>query len=213
MADQACFSPQKAQQILDGAARVFAAAGFGGASMSRIAAEAGVSKGTLYNYFSGKQALFAAFVQRECTDHITLIFDDLPPQLPLEAALRLLGRRLLTMLLSDSGLLIYRMVVAEAAQFPGLAEAFHAAGPRRAIACMAGWIRAQVAAGLLDVADAEFAAEQLFALMQTRLLMRRRLGMLCPVEPAQIDQVVDQGVRLFMRGYATEAALAGHTGA
>lgn len=42
-------SPEKRTQILAGAAAVFAADGYEGASMARIAAVAGVSKGTLYN--------------------------------------------------------------------------------------------------------------------------------------------------------------------
>ena len=37
----------KSEQILDGARRVFLAAGFDGASMGEIARAAGVSKGTL----------------------------------------------------------------------------------------------------------------------------------------------------------------------
>ncbi|MCK0168370.1 TetR/AcrR family transcriptional regulator [Jannaschia sp. S6380] len=43
--------------ILKGAARVFARQGVAGASMAQVAAEAGVSKGTLYHYWDGKDAL------------------------------------------------------------------------------------------------------------------------------------------------------------
>ncbi len=183
MDSQETRSPLKETQILDGAAMVFSRDGFGRASMSQIAAAAGVSKGTLYNYFPGKEALFAAWVQRECTVRIALIFDDLPAAEAPAETLRRIGRRMLEMLLSGAGLLMYRMVVAEAGHFPGLAEAFFAAGPRRTIATMAAWISGQVEAGTLAVADAEFAAEQLFALMQTRLLMRRRLGLQIDIPP------------------------------
>lgn len=43
--------------ILHGAARVFAAGGYHGASMSALAAECGVSKALLYHYWSSKEAL------------------------------------------------------------------------------------------------------------------------------------------------------------
>ncbi|MHB1167085.1 MAG: TetR/AcrR family transcriptional regulator [Carboxydocellales bacterium] len=48
----------KKDLILDAAAAVFAKHGFHDAKMEEIAVEAGVGKGTLYEYFSSKQQLF-----------------------------------------------------------------------------------------------------------------------------------------------------------
>src|SRR6195952_4782416 len=56
----------KRRQILDGARRVFMDLGFDGASMGEIARAAGVSKGTLYVYFTDKAKLFEAMVEQEC---------------------------------------------------------------------------------------------------------------------------------------------------
>jgi AcrR family transcriptional regulator len=50
----------KRLQIMDGAREVFLAQGFDAASMGAIARKAGVSKGTLYVYFDGKEQLFEA---------------------------------------------------------------------------------------------------------------------------------------------------------
>jgi AcrR family transcriptional regulator len=47
-------------EILEAARRVFARAGFSGATVDEIAEEAGVAKGTVYLYFSSKQDLFRA---------------------------------------------------------------------------------------------------------------------------------------------------------
>jgi TetR/AcrR family transcriptional repressor of mexJK operon len=104
MADQDTLSPEKERQILDGAGRVFALDGYEGASMSRIAAEASVSKGTLYNYFSGKADLFGAFVRRECTSGVTLLFDEIDESVPPEEMLTRIGRQLVAMLTSETGL-------------------------------------------------------------------------------------------------------------
>jgi AcrR family transcriptional regulator len=49
-------------QLLAAAARVFARAGYHGASMSEIAAEAGFSKGALYWNFASKEDLFFALL-------------------------------------------------------------------------------------------------------------------------------------------------------
>ncbi len=53
---------KKRAQILDGARAVFLAEGFDGASMEAIAHAAGVSKGTLYTHFKGKDELFASLI-------------------------------------------------------------------------------------------------------------------------------------------------------
>jgi AcrR family transcriptional regulator len=206
MADQEIRSPEKERQILDGAAAAFAESGYEGASMSHIAVMAGVSKGTLYNYFDGKKALFGAFVQRECTQRLLLIFDEIEHDAPIEATLLRIGRRIVDMLLSESGLLIYRMVVAEAQKFPELAEAFHDAGPKRALERMTTLIGIQADAGHLVVADPGFAADQLFALMQTRVVVKRRMGLMSVVTEPEIERVVREAVQLFLRGYGRTAA-------
>jgi AcrR family transcriptional regulator len=196
-------SPEKESQILDGAAAVFAEAGYAGASMSRIAAVAGVSKGTLYNYFTGKRELFIAFMRRVYDAHFAMIFDDDHDGSNAEQELARMCRRIMELLVSQDGLLVYRMVIAEAPNFPELAEAFYAVGAQRGLARMTDWVRRNAAACHMDVEDPEFAAEQLFALIQTRVVLRRRLRLTDSVTADEIDRVVGAGVRLFLRGYGT----------
>jgi AcrR family transcriptional regulator len=191
----------KEDQILKGAASVFAQDGYEGASMSRIAAEAGVSKGTVYNYFTNKAELFTAYIQRECAQSIALLFDDLDPAITPDETLRQVGRRLVTMLLSETGLVMYRMVVAECAKFPELAQAFYAVGPAAAIHHLAAYLQHTTAQGRLNVQDPRFAAEQFVALLQTHLCMKRRLGLIAMPSEAQVNHVVDCAVHLFMHGY------------
>jgi len=50
-------------QIIEAAARVFAQKGFSGAVIAEIAAEAGIGKGTVYEYFNSKEDLFFAVFQ------------------------------------------------------------------------------------------------------------------------------------------------------
>ena len=49
-------------RILQAALTVFARMGFSGTTMDAVAAEAGLSKPTLYQYFDSKEALFAAMM-------------------------------------------------------------------------------------------------------------------------------------------------------
>jgi AcrR family transcriptional regulator len=56
---------QTIEVVLDGAARVLRKRGYAAATTNRIAAAAGVSVGTVYEYFAGKDAVFEALIQRE----------------------------------------------------------------------------------------------------------------------------------------------------
>jgi AcrR family transcriptional regulator len=56
--------PHRLDEILDAATRVFAKSGLERAKMSDVAAEAGVSQGTLYNYVESKEALFRLLLDR-----------------------------------------------------------------------------------------------------------------------------------------------------
>ncbi len=51
------------QQILAAAAEIFAGKGFHAATVSEVAAQAGVSQGTIYWYFESKEALFEAVLE------------------------------------------------------------------------------------------------------------------------------------------------------
>jgi AcrR family transcriptional regulator len=58
--------------ILEAAAEVFDAHGFEGGTMERIVARAGVSVGSMYQYFPNKSALLVALAARYCADVTTL---------------------------------------------------------------------------------------------------------------------------------------------
>lgn len=57
------YSEATRQALVDGAIELFAERGYAGASLDDIAAAARVTKGALYHYFAGKQALFEAAME------------------------------------------------------------------------------------------------------------------------------------------------------
>ena len=197
-------SPEKRGQILRGAGIVFAADGYEGASMSRIAAEASVSKGTLYNHFESKAHLFVAFVEAEIAQNLTQLFEGADAGTDPAATLGIIGRRFIRMMLSPTGRTIYRVVVSEAEKFPELARKFYEAGPAQAIGFMSRWLTAQSARGLMRVPDAEFAAEQFFSLCQTRVWFRCKLNLLPNPSEAMLDRVVDGAVEMFLHTYGAD---------
>jgi len=53
--------------LLDAATRAFAERGFQRANIDRVSEEAGLAKGTVYNYFPSKKAVFDAVLLEACT--------------------------------------------------------------------------------------------------------------------------------------------------
>lgn len=155
-------SETKRQQILTGASAVFAEHGYEGASMSAIARQAAVSKGTLYNYFANKADLFAAFVEQCCREKLPVALAPVREDSPPREILTAVARAMVRLITQPDSLMLYRIIVSEAPRFPQLGAVFWENGSRVAIATLANWIREQEANGTLKTDDPVFAAEQFF---------------------------------------------------
>ena len=81
--------------ILQAAKKLFFAKGFYETSMSQIAEESGLGKGTLYWYFTSKEELFNEMLKREVENVIKRIRENIKQQLPYEQILkRIIAERL-----------------------------------------------------------------------------------------------------------------------
>ncbi len=201
MIDPDLLSPEKRAQILQGAATIFDRDGYEGASMSQIARESNVSKGTLYNHFESKADLFAAYVAQRCATCFEPLLRPVDPAAQPEAALLEFGRRLVALMVSPQARSVYRMVISEAETFPELAEAFIKAGKKNSVQILARWIEGEVGQGRLSVADPEFAAEQFFALCQAEIVTPYRLHLIDAPDARAIDRVAQGAVETFLARY------------
>src|SRR5262249_38989242 len=147
--------PRKRQQILDGARKLFLAEGFDAASMGDIARAAGVSKGTLYVYFDSKEVLFAELVREEKLRQANAIFAlDLGVHV-VRAVLPRLGRDFVRFITAPKSIQAVRGVIAVTQRLPELGADFYRLGPRACTSRLAEYLRAQAAAGVLDMDDVE----------------------------------------------------------
>ncbi|GBQ31178.1 TetR/AcrR family transcriptional regulator [Gluconacetobacter azotocaptans] len=194
-------SAAKRQQILEGAARIFAAHGYEGASMSQIARDAGVSKGTLYNYFDSKATLFSAFVQQSACQNLPRLFEPIGEKRTPEETLVGIATAMIRLTVSPVPLMLHRIIVSEAAAFPHLAETFWQNGPQKAIDIFAGWLAERTREGVLDVPDPVLAAELFYALCQTRITGRKRLQLPVDSDPAHIEAIARLAVRVFLNSF------------
>lgn len=81
--------PQKRQQILDAAGRLFAAGRYDRIKLDDVAAEAGVGKGTLYIYFHGKEDLYFCLIHEASAALIERLREQLARDEATPAAARL----------------------------------------------------------------------------------------------------------------------------
>ena len=189
------------QSILAIARDVFLAEGYAAASMSAIAAKVGGSKGTLYNYFPSKQALFAAVVREQCAkDQAELWSMDLQTESVAETMI-VLGRRVVRLMLSDEVIAIHRMVVAECTRFPEIGEALYEAGPKQGKLPLIHYLSRCIEGGLLKPDDPERMAHHAGELVMAGLYRRRLWNVGPPPSDAEMDDNVEAAVRVFMAAY------------
>ncbi len=192
----------KRDAILLAATRVFLDRGYGAASMDAIARAAGVSKQTIYAYFTGKAALFEATVL-ERSDRLlapfpaeTDAFHD--PQ----TALRAIAQRFLEVILAPETVGRFRVIVAESGRFPELAEAFYRSGPERVGGRLAAYLGELDRRGILRVTDPRSASIHFFGMVRGDLFLRQLLGLGEPPSGGDLERIVDSAVTAFLSAHA-----------
>ncbi|GBQ90389.1 TetR/AcrR family transcriptional regulator [Asaia krungthepensis] len=195
-------SNAKRRQILDGAEAIFLESGYEGASMSQIACRAGVSKGTLYNHFENKAALFGAVIEDLSRGKLApFICQSQVTAITCEEAFVQLAERFITTLVQPGPQRLYRIVVSEAPHFPDLADTFWRHGFGRTVNTLAKWIEHWIEQGAIETDDPVFAAEQFMALCQTRIVQRKRFELPVDSSPEHVRWVARRIGHAFMAIY------------
>lgn len=146
---------EKREQILQGAIQVFLNHGYAGTSMDRVAAAAGVSKQTIYSHFQDKEGLFTALVERVTIHRLQreLGMQDLHGE-P-EELLYQLATVFLHKLSNPEYLNLFRVLIAESARFPELAQLYSRTVIHRGRQMLSAYFRAHPE---LKITDPEAAA-------------------------------------------------------
>lgn len=101
-------SRETVEVILTAAAQVFARDGFAAATTERIAERAGVSVGSIYQYWPNKNALAVALIERHGETSLALVLPELhrlaDAEIPLEARVEAVVRALVEPHLEDADL-------------------------------------------------------------------------------------------------------------
>jgi TetR/AcrR family transcriptional repressor of mexJK operon len=197
---------EKRAAILAAAKRLFPLSGFEGTSMDAIAAEAGVSKLTVYSHFTDKETLFVAAIRARCTDQVPDALFDVDASGPVRCQLEAIARAFLGLVTSPEAIALHRLLTAGGNSSPKLAQLFWEAGPLRMRQSFEQFLQKEVAAGQLEIPDISRAASQFFALLKGELHARLLCGCTQSVTVQDIDEHVQATVDLFLRACAPRRA-------
>ncbi len=191
-------------RILDAALEAFVSDGYAGASTDQVAARASASKQTVYKYFGDKPGLFRAIA-----DDIIARVLDVMAEMRTEAfgsgeeTVRTVARQLVTSTLDERVQRIRRLVIAEAARFPEIGQAYYDGAFIRVLGSVADLLQDAADRGWLYLhGDAKTAADHLAGLLLwlpvNRVMMTGRQH---PLSPSEIDAIVEPAVRVFLAAY------------
>jgi TetR/AcrR family transcriptional repressor of mexJK operon len=196
---------RKRQVIVDAAFRVFLRRGFAGASVDGIAAEAHVSKPTIYAYFSSKEELFRqimAAIVEQAQSGLTA-FTPAPAQDASDVIRELHEYAEIWMrsILQPDLLALRRLVIGEASRFPELALTYYEGGPLHVEQRLAARLSQLAEAGYLTVTNPSLAAQHFGYLIVGPLQTR---AMFVPGDlptPAETAEAIESGVSAFLTLY------------
>ena len=152
---------RKRASILAAARHVFTREGYAGASMDAVAAEAGASKRTVYQYFADKKELFAATVLDTINrgyEHFEPLILALAETNDVEDAIHEHARAMVTGIANPDNLKMRRLVIAEAERFPEIGREFYERSWDRTLGLLANTLRTLTRRGLLAIDDPDHAA-------------------------------------------------------
>ncbi len=193
----------KLEQIREGAQRVFLERGFAGASTDAIASEAGVSKQTLYAYYSSKETLLADVLRHLIHENPQNPLSEVE-EMPLDTseelrgALDSLAQRAITGLMQRDYLALIRVVIAETPRLPQVGALFRSAVPEQLLRSVVRILEGARAKGVVGEVNADAASRLFMGALLTYAILDGLLvgeGPSRPPAPEQIAAVVD----LFMR--------------
>lgn len=193
---------EKRAAILDAAKRLFPLSGFEGTSMDAIAAEASVSKLTVYSHFTDKETLFFTAIRDRCEDQMPATLFDVDVTGPVRGQLERIAHAFFALVTAPESISLHRLLMSSSASSPKLVQLFWEAGPWRIQTELQQFLRTEVEAGQLDIVDVPRASTQFLGLLKGELHARLLCGCDGTMSRADVETHVRVTVEFFLRAYA-----------
>ncbi len=192
--------------ILDAAAAVFLREGFERASVDAIAAEADVSKRTIYNHFTDKRGLFLSVIDYKLHPAElarALAPDNLVSAETLRADMHRIGHLVVDQELSEEVSALRRVLISDISRFPELTGACKKMFPFDAVRTLAERLH-DLFPDRVDVDLAETALTQFLSMVSAQAQARSAYWAV-PVPQEIRDRFVTDAVDLIVRAYRLES--------
>ena len=194
-------SEARRDAFVSAARDAFFSNGYGGTSMSSIAAKVGGSKTTLWTYFPSKEDLFAAVVDDLVGRYGRALDVPLDPGADIAESLRTMGRALLETLHSQPIIDLHRLTIGEAGRFPELARLFYERAPARGKTRLRQFIADAMGRGKLRQGDPIDASRLFVGMLQVGSVQQHLLGLIGKPGAAELDQEFEAALDSFMRAW------------
>ena len=196
---------EKRAAILEAAKSLFVRNAFAGTSMDAVAAEAGVSKLTVYSHFGDKDNLFREVIRARIEDLLPENTYDYDPQATIEQTLLRVALIHARLDCDAETVGTFRAILGDCRQGnPRFGRLLWEEGTLRTHGLMERLLQQAVDAGQLAIDDVPRACVQFFALIRCDLFMRRMFGCVDCGESyaAEIEATARAGVASFLRAWA-----------
>jgi len=199
----------KREQIRAGATRVFTERGFSGARTDAIAAEAGVSKQTLYAYYSSKEVLLSDVLRKMVEEgshgRLAEAIEGVSPREREElwGVLPSVARGLISSLMDAKYVALVRIVISETPRLPHLGHLFRLAVPEKILGGVGALLERAHEEGAIGDVDPDLAARAFVGPLLTYVLMDALFvgdGPPRPPGPKLIEEAVDLFMRVLPQG-------------
>jgi TetR/AcrR family transcriptional repressor of mexJK operon len=189
----------KRRQITQAARSLFLGQGFARTSMDAVTAEAGVSKQTLYSYFSGKDDLLLAVLVEELSG-LFAPRKPLPPPTTLaglRATLCTLANTLLDTMMREEMIAIFRLMIGEVVHLPEIRARFLEAMPMQIMGRARAVLQAAHEAGVIELEHVDLSVRMFIGPLFSFIAFNGLLSTEAPVRPG--PEVVDTLVEVYLR--------------
>lgn len=171
-------------------------------SMADIAAEAGVSRRTVFNQFASKEALLEQSLARVWGRiDIAAITEAIDATADPVVTMTRIGSAITAFWLQDDAIPVARMAIRESFTLPELCATYLEQGKRPVTRAIVRYIAALASAGRIEVEDAELAARQFIGLINEPLVFLQILGLAEAHAESHVRKVVDEAVKMFFLRY------------
>jgi AcrR family transcriptional regulator len=170
--------------------------------MDGIAKAAGVSKGTLYVYFTNKDELFEQLITDEKQELAAALDAFQPTAESFRENLRAFAISFNDLLTGESHMSTIRMVVGAVEKFPAVGAIFFKAGAERGTTRLTEVFAEAVDEGRMRRCDPAVAAHHFIALCTSEVMKKSLFGCGLRPTPEGVEKIVDDGLDVFMTYYS-----------